>query len=147
MKAYKENTKHIEINECEIVSVSWPEEKQKSPVTISGWRYTIDYVGGVEWNFKLTNNTDKEIKYVSMEWYCYNAVGDLVRCEITGRSSHSVRYTGPLGPGQTSNTQRNTTLFYNHCYKSAKLTKLQVEFIDGTIINVTSQGYSDIIKD
>lgn len=141
------DTKHIEINECEIVSVSWPEEKQKSPVTISGWRYTIDYVGGVEWNFKLTNNTDKEIKYVSMEWYCYNAVGDLVRCEITGKSSHSVRYTGPLGPGQTSNTQRNTTLFYNHSYKSAKLTKLQVEFMDGTIINVTSQGYSDIIKD
>lgn len=141
------DTKHIEINECEIVSVSWPEEKQQSPVTISGWRYTIDYVGGVEWNFKLTNNSDKTIKYVVMEWYCYNGVGDLIRCEITGKSSHSVRYTGPLEPGQTTNTQRNTTLFYNHSYKSAKLTKLQVEFMDGTIINITSQGYSDIIVD
>ena len=141
------DTKHIEINECEIVSVSWPEEKQKSPVTISGWRYTIDYVGGVEWNFKLTNNSDKTIKYVVMEWYCYNGVGDLIRCEITGKSSHSVKFTGPLEPGQTTNTQRNTTLFYNHSYKSAKLTKLQVEFMDGTVINITSQGYSDIIVD
>ena len=139
------DTKHIEINECEIVSVSWPEEKQKSPVTISGWRYTIDYVGGVEWNFKLTNNSDKTIKYVVMEWYCYNGVGDLIRCEITGKSSHSVKFTGPLEPGQTTNTQRNTTLFYNHSYKSAKLTKLQVEFMDGTVINITSQGYYDII--
>jgi hypothetical protein len=139
------DTKHIEINECTVTSVSWPDEKPQSPVTISGWRYSIDYVGGVEWNFKLTNNTDKEIKYVVMEWYCYNGVGDLIRCEITGKSSHSVRYTGPLAAGATTTTLRNTTLFYNHSYKSAKLTKLQVEFMDGTIINITSQGYSDII--
>lgn len=141
------DTKHIEINECTVTSVSWPDEKPQSPVTISGWRYSIDYVGGVEWNFKLTNNTDKEIKYVVMEWYCYNGVGDLIRCEITGKSSHSVRYTGPLAAGATTTTLRNTTLFYNHSYKSAKLTKLQVEFMDGTIINITSQGYSDIIVD
>ena len=141
------DTGHIEINECEIISVSWPEAKQKSPVTISGWRYTIDYFGGVEWNFRLTNNTNKIIKYVSMEWYCYNGVGDPVRCEISGKYSHSVRYTGPLEPGQTSDIQRNTTLFYNHSYKSAKLTKLCVEFMDGTIINVTSQSYSDITVD
>lgn len=139
------DTRHIEINECQIKSVTWPEEKPKSPVTISGWRYTIDYVGGVEWNFKLTNNSDKTIKYVVLEWNCYNGVGDLVRDEITGRTYHSVKYTGPLDPGRTTNTQRNTTLFYNHAYKSASLTKLQVEFMDGTVINITSQGYSDII--
>ena len=139
------DTKHIEINECEIVSISWPEKKQKSPVTISGWTYTIDSVGGVEWNFKLTNNSDKTIKYVVMEWNCYNAVGDLIYDEISGKSSHSVRYTGPLEAKHTSNVQRNTTLFYNYNYKSAKLTKLQVEFMDGTIINVNSLGYKDIV--
>ena len=139
------DTKHIEINECEIVSVSWPEEKQKSPVTISSWRYTIDYVGGVEWNFRLTNNSNRTIKYIIIEWNCYNGVGDPICCEITGASSYSAKFTGPLEPGQTSSTQRNTSLFYNHSYKSAKLTKLQVEFMDGTIININDKGYSDYI--
>lgn len=95
----------------------------------------------------MSNNSDKPIKYVVMEWACYNGVGDLIRCEITGKSTHSVKYTGPLEPGQTTSAQRNTTLFYNHSYKSAKLTKLQVELMDGTIIKITSQGYSDIIAD
>lgn len=141
------DTKHIELSECQIKSVEWPEEKPVSPVTISNWSASIDYVGGVEWNFKLTNNTDKAIKYIVMEWYCYNAVGDMIYDEITGKSNHSVKFTGPLEAGQTTNTQRNTTLFYNHAYDSAKLTKLQVEFMDGTIINVTSQRYADIIID
>lgn len=141
------DTKHIEISECKVKNVEWPTEKQLSPVSICDWRYTIDYVGGVEWNFKLKNNSDKTIKYVTMEWNCYNAVGDLIYDSITGRSSHSVKYTGPLEPGETTGSKRNTTLFYNSSYSSAKLTKLEVEFMDGTVIKINDQGYYDYIID
>ena len=141
------DTKHIEIAECKVKNVDWPTEKQLSPVSICDWRYTIDYVGGVEWNFKLKNNSDKTIKYVTIEWNCYNAVGDLIYDSITGRSSHSVKYTGPLEPGDTTGSKRNTTLFYNSSYSSAKLTKLEVEFMDGTVIKINDQGYYDYIVD
>ena len=146
-KVTVEDSKHIEIADGRIKSVSWPTQKQKSPVTISEWTWTRDYVGGVEWNFKLTNNTNnKTVKYVTMEWYCYNAVGDLVYDEITGKHSYSIKYTGPLNAGQTTNLLRNTTLFYSYTYQSAKLTKLIVEFTDGTIIYVNDEAYTDIVK-
>ena len=85
-------------------------------------------------NFKLTNNTNKTVKYVTMEWNCYNAVGDLVYDEITRKPSYSIKYTGPLESKQTTNYLCNTTLFYNYSYQSSKLTKFKVEFTDGTII-------------
>lgn len=127
------------------MSAEWPEEKPKSPVSISDWKWTRDFYGGVEWNFKITNNTQKIIKYITMEWNCYNEVGDLVYDDITGESSHGVTYTGPLEPGKVTDDLRNTTLFYDYSYHSSKLTKLQVEYMDGTIIRITDQGYTDIV--
>lgn len=146
-KVTVEDSKHIELSDGKILAAQWPEVKPKSPVTISNWLWTRDSVGGVEWNFKITNNTDKPIKYVSMEWNCYNAVGDIIYDEITGKSSHGVKYTGPLEAGQTTDLLRNTTLFYNHSYNSVKFTKLQVDFMDGTTIRITNQGYADIIAE
>ena len=146
-KVSVEDSTQVEISDGEIKSASWPTNKPKSPVTISNWTSTRDSVGGVEWNFKFTNNTDKVVKYITMEWACYNAVGDPVYDEITGKSTVSVKYTGPLEAGKTTNLLRNTTLFYSYSYKSAKLAKLTVEFMDGTIICLSSQGYSDIIAE
>ena len=141
-----EDSTHIEISEGSLISASWPQNKPKSPVTISEWNWTTDYFGGVEWNFILTNNTEKTIKYVTMEWDCYNAVGDLIYDDFSKDSSHGILFTGPLEPAQCTEVLRNTTLFYNHSYHSAKLTKLKVEFMDGTIIYVNDEGYSGIFS-
>ena len=146
-KVIVEDSKHIEISEGELKNVAWPESKPISPITISDWSWTRDYAGGVEWNFKFTNNTDKVVKYINIEWACYNAVGDLVYDEITNKCTHSVKYTGPLQAKETSILLRNTTLFYSYSYHSSKLTKLSVEFTDGTIIYITSQGYSNILAE
>lgn len=144
-KVSVEDSKHIEITDGELVSVSWPTTKSKSPITITDWAWTSDYLGGVEWNFKITNNTNETVKYVTMEWDCYNAVGDLVRDEITGKSSYSIKYTGPLNSTQSTDLLRNTTLFYNSSYYTSKLTKLIVEFTDGTIIYINDECYTDIL--
>ena len=139
------NNKTPASNENGSANNSPPVEKSKSPVTISGWSWTRNSVGGVEWNFKFTNNSDKTIKYITMSWDCYNAVGDKVYDEITGKSSYSTQYTGPLEPGQTTDTMCTTSLFYSYSYKTSKLTKLQVEFMDGTKVQVTDDLYTDII--
>ena len=80
-----------------------------------------------------------------MEWDCYNAVGDLVFDEITRKSGYSVKYTGPLEAGETTTLMCTTTLFYNYAYNSSKLTKLIVQFMDGTIIYVNDESYFDIV--
>lgn len=146
-KVTVEDSKHIEISEGKIQNVAWPTIKPTSPITISNWNWTRDSVGGVEWNFKFTNNTEKIVKYINMEWNCYNAVGDLVYDEITNKCSHSVKYTGPLQAGETSILLCNTQLFYNYSYHSSKLTKFSVEFTDGTIIYINDEGYSNIIAE
>jgi hypothetical protein len=114
------------------------EFRKTSPVTILDWTYNIDYVGGVEWNFRIKNNTDKQIKYVTLQWDCYNAVGDLIYDEIGWKSYVRVRFTGPLDAYSTSGSKRNTDKFYNHNLKSYKMTEIIVEYMDGTTEKVTN---------
>lgn len=137
----------IELTDGNVKCVKWPDVPPLSPITISNWSASRNSVGGVEWNFKLTNNTDKVVKYVTLEWNCYNSVGDLVYDQITGKSSYSIKYTGPLESGKTTTLLRNTTLFYSYSYKTAALTKMRVEFMDGTIVYVSTQGYTGVIID
>lgn len=134
---------HIEITDGKITSAEWPAEKPKSPITISDWSWSRDFLGGVEWSFRLTNNTDKVVKYISMQWNCYNAVGDLVYDEISGDSNHGVKYTGPLNPEETTDYLCTSSRFYNYSFSTSKFTFLQVEFMDGTIIRITDKAYTD----
>ena len=137
-------TGHIEVAECEVLSAQWPTEKPKSPITMSDWKWSRDYVGGVEWSFRFTNNTDKVVKYITVKWNCYNAVGDLVRDEITGKTSHGVTVTGPLNPLETTDFLCNSTKFYSYSFSKAALSSMVVEFMDGTVIHI-SDAYADYL--
>ena len=116
---------------------------KQSPVTVIGMKNTINSVGGVEWTFKIKNNSDKEIKYITFQWSCYNAVGDSISDQITGKSYVRVIFTGPLAPGKTTDWNRNTTLFYNHTYNNMKWNEITVEYMDGTTekIGENYEGY------
>ena len=86
----------------------------------------------------IKNNTDKQIKYVTMQWDCYNAVGDLIRDEIGWKTYYRLRFTGPLNAHSTSTRFCNSTKFYNHTFKDAKLTEAIVEYMDGTTEKITA---------
>ena len=124
--------------DCGVCTHCNKEFRKQSPVTILNWTYTIDYVGGVEWSMNIRNNTDKQIKYVILEWDCYNAVGDLIRDEISWETNYRTRFTGPLDAHATSTRFCNATKFYNHSFKSSKLTEVVVEYMDGTTEKVTN---------
>lgn len=123
--------------DCGVCKRCGNEFRKQSPVTILNWRYNTDYVGGVEWTFNIRNNTDKQIKYVTMQWNCYNAVGDLIADEITWKSYVRIRFTGPLNAHTTSESKRTTDKFYNYNLKSYKMTEIIVEYSDGTSEQVT----------
>lgn len=113
------------------------EFRKQSPITIINWTYNIDSAGGVEWNLNLKNNTDKQIKYVTLEWNCYNAVGDLIYDEISWKSYYRLRFTGPLDAHSTSTRFCNATKFYNYTFKSSSLSEAIIEYMDGTTEEVT----------
>ncbi len=115
--------------------------KQLSPVTLLNWHYTSDMFGGIEWNFRIKNNTSKKINYVVIQWYNFNSVGDLVYDYIDGKNYTRLKYTGPLAAGATSSYKRNTTLFYSYSYDSSTISEIIVEYSDGTTQTI---GLSDI---
>lgn len=131
--------------DCGVCTRCKREFRKQSPVTIIDWTYNIDYVGGVEWDFRIQNNTNKQIKYVTMQWDCYNAVGDLIYDEISWKSYVRVKFTGPLDAYATSESKRNTNKFYNYDFKSCSMSEVIVEYMDGTIEEVT-QYHDGVIQ-
>ena len=123
--------------------------KEKSPITIKGFKFTKDYVCGVEWNFSITNNTKKQINYINLKWYNFNGVGDYVYDRIDGKNYTALRYTGPLKAGKNSGSKRNTTKFYNCDYKYSTFSEIKIEYADGTtdtIYNSEFNEYTGILK-
>ncbi len=116
-----------------------------SPITILKQTYNIDTVGGVEWTTKIKNNSKKTIKYITLKWRCYNAVGDPIYDEIDGENIVGIRITGPLNSGK-SGSYTNSRKFYNHSFASSTIIQITVEFMDGEVVDVTSNEYSDIFK-
>lgn len=69
-------------------------------LTNSSFSFSLNSAGGIEFDFRATNSTGKEIKYVRFEVQLRNAVNDLVRDEIKGTSSVSVEIVGPVRAGK-----------------------------------------------
>lgn len=123
--------------------------KEKAPITLKNFKYTKDSVCGIEWTFSITNNTKKQINYITLKWYNFNALGDFVYDSISRKNYTSVRYTGPLKAGKSSGKMRNTTKFYNCTYKSSGMSEIKIEYADGTIKTISNSEldlYSGLIK-
>lgn len=58
--------------------------------------YTVNSVGGVSPVVLWTNNTGKQIKYITFTMVPYNAVDDPIADEISGKKSFRCRVTGPI---------------------------------------------------
>ena len=113
--------------------------KEKAPIKINNFRYNIDTACGVEWNFSITNNSNKDINYITMEWYNFNGVGDFVYDEISWENKTALRYTGPLKAGSNTGGIRNTTKFYNCSYKSSAFSNFEIEYSDYTTQTISSK--------
>lgn len=121
------------------------EIRKQSPITIINMTWEKDYLGGVQWIFKIRNNTDKQIKYVTLQWSCYNAVGDFVYDDIDGDNYVRVKYTGPLDAYNTTNYIQNSTKFYDSSFNNSIINEIIVEYMDGTTEKVTK--YHDNISE
>lgn len=123
--------------DCGICTRCDKEFRKKSPVTILNWTHEIGFFGGADWSLRIKNNTNKQIKYITLEWDCYNAVGDLVENELGFGSYVEVKLTGPIDAHTTSSTYSDLGSFYNDDLNNYKMTKIVVEYMDGTVEEVT----------
>lgn len=97
------------------------------------WFSSHDSVGGVSVYFNFVNNSDKVIDYVNFGFTFYNAVGDVVKCEIANDTVNRCYKTGPFAKGEgLSGSGWSWGKYYNWDISKIKLVSLSLEYSDGT---------------
>ena len=77
------------------------------------------------------NASGKEIKYITFSYAPFNSVGDLVGCRISNKVEVSGRLTGPISENTYSYVEWEN-MWYNATVSKVVLTKLHIEYMDGT---------------
>lgn len=98
--------------------------------------------GGVGINLHFVNmHPEKTIKYLYVTVYPYNAVGDMMDCDIRDYSSYTCEATGPFGPGQGINASTGwwwPNAWYNWNIKYIELSSVRIVYTDGTSVRLSS---------
>ena len=85
---------------------TYSKQEVQSLIQIVDTYTKINSVGGVELDITWKNMSDKTIKYITFTLMPYNAVGDLVKCEIRNSSIANCKVTGPIEKTTIENADR-----------------------------------------
>ena len=69
-------------------------------IKIYGTYIYVDSADGVSVYLTWENKSEKEIKYMYFRVELYNRVNDILRCNITGKTSINLKQTGPIPKGK-----------------------------------------------
>lgn len=101
------------------------------------WTDAPNSAGGVNLHIKWKNTSDKVVKYAYFTCELYNAVDDVVSNTITGRYAFTGTVTGPINPGDIyGDYVLWENAWWNHSGKYAKITEIEIEYMDGTEIEI-----------
>lgn len=110
----------------------------------NGWQSGPDSAGGVSVLIDIKNLSEKTIKYYFLYFIPYNAVEDAVSCSVTGKVEYGVKGTGPLSQNQVKYNALFANAWYNHSITTVKLTKAEIEYMDGTSETIQGSEISSI---
>lgn len=99
------------------------------------WMAEMNSVGGVTVGLNAQYfKKSKAIKYLYFTLIPYNSVGDKVACTIRGTSDFIGRVTGPVDAQYEPYYWFWETAWYNSAITCIKLTRVKIEYMDGTSI-------------
>ena len=81
-------------------------------------------VGGVSVYIGFKNMSDKVIKYITFEVVPYNAVGDIMRCEIRDYANFGCQATGPYATGE--GIAGNNSAYWDCAWYNSTITSVQL---------------------
>lgn len=96
--------------------------------------------GGCDCTVYYTNKSAKTIKYLYWSGDFYNAVNDLVFCEIRRSCSFTGKDTGPVEPDKTGGGTWDCVI-YDWSASDIKLTDISIVYMDGSTVLI---GAADI---
>ncbi|MDD3562207.1 MAG: hypothetical protein PHR32_00845 [Candidatus Cloacimonetes bacterium] len=102
---------------------------------------------GVDAHTVWQNKSDKVVKYATFSWTPYNAVGDVVGCQIRGFRRAAGTVTGPINPGQTHGYNYSwSCMWYNNTIRKLKLRSISIEYMDGSEIEIPEEYIELVYK-
>lgn len=102
--------------------------------------------GGVDFNIIWQNKSEKTIKYAYFMVVPYNGVGDIVKCTIKGESYFKGQVTGPIEKEKWSGYNSAwTNAWYNNTIRKIMITKIEIEYIDGTSEKILPDNINMVI--
>lgn len=103
-------------------------------------------VGGCDYSFYYKNKSKKTIKYLYLSGFIYNAVDDLVSCEIRNRSYFSGKDTGPVAYGEKGGG-RWDCIIYNYSADKLKLDNIDITYMDGSSVRIAGADARRLLKE
>lgn len=108
--------------------------------------HTPNSAGGVDLDIHWVNNSDKTVKYIVFVVEPYNAVNDVVECDIRNTSVFRGKETGPIEKGNGNKPGYYwECAWYNSTISYAKITKIEIEYMDGTKVDIPNEDIQHII--
>lgn len=101
--------------------------------------------GGVNYSFWYTNKTNKTIKYCRVYGTLYNAVNDLVFCDITGDCTFCGTETGPIPPGAQGGGYWSN-IMYDYAVDHIVVTSVNYTFMDGSTFTLSKADVERMLK-
>lgn len=101
----------------------------------STFNYSINSADGIKVTWLAVNNTGKTINYYTLNMSTYNAVGDPSYDELTGKSTFSLKYVGPVKNGEQMAAFQIFT--YQAALHTIKINTIDLVYSDGTKETVT----------
>ena len=99
--------------------------------TYESWSSGPSSVDGVGVKHNVYNASDKAIKYLTFTYEAYNRVGDVVGCEINGKSEAYCELTGPVKPQEEFEVKWDA-LWYNPTVSKVVLKKIVIQYMDNS---------------
>lgn len=101
--------------------------------------------GGVDLHIKWKNTSDKTVKYITFACNLYNAVDDMVACDLKKQYTFRGKVTGPIEPGTIygDNTLWENA-WWNNSGKYPKIIGIEIEYMDGTEIEIPESRINEL---
>lgn len=103
----------------------------------------VNSADGIGIRYLIYNATDKPIKYISVEFLPYDTVGEITRCNTTGKDMHAVKLVGPFNVNEKAGFKEDV-VWYNPTIKEVKIRKVHIEYMDGTEETINGEDLVDI---
>ena len=101
--------------------------------------------GGVNLHIKWKNTSDKTVKYVTFACNLYNAVDDMVACDIKNQYTFRGKVTGPIEPGAIyGDNYLWENAWWNNSGKYPKIVGIEIEYMDGTEVEIPESKINEL---